>query len=180
MHHAPGRSSGSADPPATLRSVVFYCMDGSLGVAAFQVDTTRMGAAGWGSFAPGFKGQTWHARNVAGQSYQVANFYAGPVRWAWNGFVLRSQAGQTQRELQAAVPTWFALLAGGLLAWRAGVAWRRARRSPHACARCGYDLRGTPGGACPECGSAREGGGAGGSAPEPLPTPDGARAAPPT
>jgi hypothetical protein len=40
--------------------------------------------------------------------------------------------------------------------------WRRLRRKPpeFACRGCGYDLRGSAGGVCPECGGARGGGSA--------------------
>jgi hypothetical protein len=31
--------------------------------------------------------------------------------------------------------------------------YRRARRKANLCVNCGYDLRGTPGSNCPECGT---------------------------
>lgn len=47
-----------------------------------------------------------------------------------------------------------AVLAGSWLIvihaiWRR---WAEVTRSPNHCHRCGYDLRGTPGKSCPECG----------------------------
>lgn len=159
MHQAPGPTqavaSRTSDAPATLRSVVVSCLDRSLGVSFFRVHTTRMGAAGWGSFAPGYKGSTWHARSRRGQLYQVGNFYSGPAQWAWNGFALRVDKDQFQREVHVAVPTWFALLVTAPIAWRAWVTRRRALRPPsppHECTRCGYDLRGVAAERCPECG----------------------------
>ena len=44
------------------------------------------------------------------------------------------------------------ILAGLFLLWR----WALVRRDPKACERCGYDLTGTRGGPCPECGSRPE------------------------
>lgn len=55
----------------------------------------------------------------------------GNVRWAWN-------------------PLIFVVL----LVW--AIVARRRWQPAHACAACGYDLRGAAGGVCPECGGARE------------------------
>lgn len=52
--------------------------------------------------------------------------------------------------LTVGVPIWsLALLAGGPTAW---LWYRDRRRAPGLCIECGYDLRGTDHGACPECG----------------------------
>jgi hypothetical protein len=56
------------------------------------------------------------------------------------------------------VPLWAVLAAFGVMGVVAARPWRliRRRRDPEAvpCARCGYDLRGSPG-RCPECGAER-------------------------
>lgn len=44
------------------------------------------------------------------------------------------------------------LLVGVFLLWR----WALVRRDPRLCERCGYDLTGTRGGPCPECGARPE------------------------
>jgi hypothetical protein len=49
------------------------------------------------------------------------------------------------------VPLWTPLLLlAGPAAW---MWWRHLSRPMHACAACGYDLRGSTGGVCPECGT---------------------------
>ncbi len=63
--------------------------------------------------------------------------YAAPGRWVYI----------------VAVPLWApALLAGGIGFVLRRRGWHRERWE---CRRCGYDLRGTPTGVCPECGAAR-------------------------
>lgn len=53
-----------------------------------------------------------------------------------------------------AVLAWHPLTSFGLL-WWAVDARLRPIRPPHFCRRCGYDLRGTSGELCPECGEKR-------------------------
>ena len=86
--------------------------------------------------------------NFAG--YRVTHFGVG--RYAW-----RFQGGMVF-ERWVLLPCWALLVAsaapvglGRLAAWRRR---RRTRRRLDAgqCVRCGYDLRGSPGERCPECG----------------------------
>ena len=55
---------------------------------------------------------------------------------------------------------WHVSVPLALLTWWSGHRWRAGRRalaiSEVRCPACGYDLRGTPGSQCPECGAARE------------------------
>lgn len=44
------------------------------------------------------------------------------------------------------------MLVGVFLLWR----WALVRRDPRLCERCGYDLTGTRGSPCPECGARPE------------------------
>jgi hypothetical protein len=51
------------------------------------------------------------------------------------------------------VPLWISTLILTICSYPAFVAFRRRRRARHGyCAHCGYDLRGSPEGACSECG----------------------------
>ncbi len=52
--------------------------------------------------------------------------------------------------LNAVNPGWHGAMAAILLAW--AIRSRRAQPPAWACLGCGYDLRGSPGGLCPECG----------------------------
>jgi hypothetical protein len=61
------------------------------------------------------------------------------------------------------LPYWFVCAATGMAAITpAGMTAlrRRRRRRRGLCLACGYDLRGTPSGACPECGTSRSPAGA--------------------
>ena len=78
-----------------------------------------------------------------------------PTPWQAAGFMFVPQMpGATERGWAVAVPLWFLLLLfGARPAWQLLRGRReRSRRSRLGlCARCGYDLRATPG-RCPECG----------------------------
>ena len=70
-------------------------------------------------------------------------------------------SGQSGSEWAVVVPAWFLSPALAVLPGLWVIAWRRhwaARRRAAAgvCAKCGYDLRATPG-RCPECGTAAAG-----------------------
>ncbi len=81
------------------------------------------------------------------------------LRWG------QTSAGVWSRATIAFMPVWrgFALDVGlfgtGWLAAIGGVMWWRRRNRMRAwmCPKCRYDLRGLPGGVCPECGSAVKG-----------------------
>ncbi|MFM9995520.1 MAG: hypothetical protein ACKVU4_06915 [Phycisphaerales bacterium] len=47
---------------------------------------------------------------------------------------------------------WNPVVFGGLFVW--AIRARRRWTPPYTCSACGYDLRGTPSGPCPECGNA--------------------------
>jgi hypothetical protein len=52
------------------------------------------------------------------------------------------------------LPLWMPLIPVGVwVAWVVRAVWRTRRPRPHACPKCGYDLRGLPTGRCPECGT---------------------------
>lgn len=77
-------------------------------------------------------------RNGWGFSYECRRFSGGGLR----GVVMAQHV---------AVPTYPLLILGvPLLAWGLYRPWNRY--GPGLCPACGYDLRGTSGGACPECG----------------------------
>jgi hypothetical protein len=82
------------------------------------------------------QGWRWAAKRAAGSP--VVNFPAS----------FQQQAAPPSWAVRA--PLWIPLLT---LAAPAGwMWWKHAKRSLHACEQCGYDLSGTPGRACPECG----------------------------
>jgi hypothetical protein len=60
---------------------------------------------------------------------------------------------ETRRVLIVPYGLLIALAGAAPLVRLAARAWRRLRRSQGRCAACGYDLRGTPSGGCPECGA---------------------------
>jgi hypothetical protein len=97
------------------------------------------------------RGRFYHTKdptNVGGEFY-------GPL--ADYGFGFRRVAVKGGYLLAASVPHWALLPPLAVLPAAAGVAERRRRRrrAGGLCARCGYDLRATPG-TCPECGSGRQ------------------------
>ena len=93
----------------------------------------------------------WEREWFAGEPTQAAR----PFRFEWS-WAAESPGGRRWCPI-VEVPAW--AVAGPLAVlptgWGLGRARRRRqrRRSPHACRRCGYDLRASPG-VCPECGAA--------------------------
>lgn len=69
------------------------------------------------------------------------------------GFLFRTDRSVGYlRGWDMAVPHWFFLLMFAVQPTRWLLIRLRAPRSVRSCTTCGYDLRGSPGGACPECG----------------------------
>lgn len=89
---------------------------------------------------------------------KVAFYWAGfRLDWnRWDGPTPSMQASKVQGEFVVGVPYWFVALLLSLwpvIRLRHLITnWRRARR--HLCVACGYDLRGSRGLTCPECGGA--------------------------
>lgn len=69
--------------------------------------------------------------------------------------------GETWSGTEVVFPVWLPVVIFGLWPLLAIYLWLRRRRYPEGCCNvCGYDLRGTIGGTCPECGARRESDGA--------------------
>ncbi len=72
--------------------------------------------------------------------YDTFNFSDHARKWTWYGS-------------NFTLPTWLPILLFGL--WPAIASARHIKRryfTQHICRKCGYDLRATPSGICPECG----------------------------
>jgi len=72
--------------------------------------------------------------------YSTFNFTDPGGKWTWSG-------------ADFTIPTWLPVLLFGT--WPAIALTRHIKRryfSPGICRKCGYDLRGSPSGVCPECG----------------------------
>ena len=113
----------------------------ALTVAAGQIDLVwRQSPAGPG--AP----SKWSL--YALRPDQISSSYGWGWRWGFEVHaVLRPGAGGDVR-----VPLWFV---GVLIAFPTARLWvrRRSGRLPWQCHKCGYNLTGTTGGCCPECGA---------------------------
>lgn len=92
-------------------------------------------------------GQT--SRWVRDATYTPRPTFEWRIAWARDG------AGRYDGIVTATVPYWLATLPLAIAPTLAAVSIaRRRRRSPHACAACGYDCRASPD-RCPECGEPR-------------------------
>lgn len=79
--------------------------------------------------------------------YNTFNFTDPGGKWTWSG-------------ADFSIPTWLPVLLFGL--WPAIALIRHIKRryfTHGVCRKCGYDLRGTPSGVCPECGDRAKSGG---------------------
>ncbi|MBK8914907.1 MAG: hypothetical protein IPM64_09975 [Phycisphaerales bacterium] len=82
-------------------------------------------------------------------------YYESPVEWRAGPLGLFTVADKGEVARALSFPYWLVILFGGIPLW---ITWLRARRAHRrrmagCCTRCGYDLRGSIGAACPECGS---------------------------
>jgi len=100
-------------------------------------------------------------RQAAARSADLDAFrsYVTPPRWERAGVVFRKGNASGVRWWDLRVPSAWVALASCLLpvAWLLA-AWREAKRRRRRivrslCANCGYDLRGSTTGVCPECGT---------------------------
>lgn len=111
-------------------------------------------AADWGrrtSSASGLGTVQWELGimiDESGRPLPGAWFMHVPAMpWQWPDLDAELQSGHLKIPL--IYPALAATAAAGI------AAWLRARRPPPwACKACGYDLRGSAGGSCPECGKA--------------------------
>jgi len=72
----------------------------------------------------------------------------------WSSFAFPPINGVTWSGRTVTFPHWIPfLLTGAWPAWAAAM-WIRRRTRKGFCSSCGYDLRASPSGACPECGAA--------------------------
>jgi hypothetical protein len=111
-------------------------------VRFFDISTAAEFVADRRSHEPFPSGESWVLRR--GYKEWVSDARGGTLA-SWVVFIV--------------FPAWFLLLVS--LLWPLGacmIGWirrvqRSSRRKHHQCVRCGYDLRGSPGPRCPECGS---------------------------
>jgi hypothetical protein len=79
-----------------------------------------------------------------------------PFSFVLGPFSLGGRIGPAYSHAAFTVPHWFPALLGAVapLVWLRRFRRTRRRKARGLCARCGYDLRATPG-RCPECGTLR-------------------------
>ena len=93
-----------------------------------------------------------HGSSVCGLQPGWTSPRAQPLRWsrAWHTLHLNA----TELHVAYHFPLWTLVASGTLLAALSRTLLRSARFNQRKCLRCGYDLRGTPGDRCSECGLA--------------------------
>jgi hypothetical protein len=95
----------------------------------------------------------WNWYSVVNPDGEVAGLWALLVpRWASFGYDHGPRPGVDATWWVLHVPHWFLAALIAAFAAAAFRGWSHRRFGRGACARCGYDLRGSPA-ACPECGS---------------------------
>ena len=84
--------------------------------------------------------------------FMGARMPEGYPLFEWHGPGSPANMWYGQDEVSVRFPTWLlVLLLGPWPAYQLFL-WFRRRTQPGLCGACGYDLRGTPSGMCPECG----------------------------
>jgi hypothetical protein len=142
LSHAPaGRMAIRAIDGVPLGYAGYSCL--YAGWPFLALDSVERFGHHQGGFAGPWTLDTWAEGLGAPDWWSSAGSHRHlPVHPVWPGFALDTA-------LYAAV--WWALLFTPLPFYRA--ARHRLRVSRGMCPSCGYDLKGSPGGACPECGN---------------------------